>query len=156
MNIELLKYIPIVGEKHFAVVLIRLEKRYLVSYKVAVREDGGLWISTSSTKVGSSNGKDHYMEAFRSDSSYENEEIRNFIANEIERIQSQGEPSKSVFNTQNPRPQIFPSVGVGQNQRQPQNGYQERQMPQNQPHQQSMNFNQNQSNESRNNSDYFV
>lgn len=153
MNIELLKYIPIVGEKHFAVVLIRLEKRYLVSYKVAVREDGGLWISTSSTKVGSSNGKDHYMEAFRSDSSYENEEIRNFIANEIERIQSQGAPSRSVFNNNSSqRSQNFQANAIPQ----PQNGYQERQMPQNQPHQQSMNFNQNQSNESRNNNDYFV
>lgn len=153
MHYEVMKYIPVVNERYFAVVLIRIEKKYLVAYKVAAREDGGIWISTASTKIGSINGKDQYMEAFRSDSSFENEEIRNFIANEIERIQSQGAPSRSVFNNNSAqRSQNFQANAIPQ----PQNAYQERQMPQNQPHQQSMNFSQNQSSEPRNNSDYFV
>lgn len=98
MNYEIMKYIPVVNERYFAIVLIRIEKKYLVAYKVSAREDGGIWISTSSIKVGSIGGRDQYMESFRSDSSFENEEIRNFITNEVDKFNSQNRISKSIFN----------------------------------------------------------
>lgn len=122
MNYELMKYIPVVNERYFAIVLIRIEKKYLVAYKVSAREDGGIWISTSSVKVGSIGGKDQYMESFRSDSSFENEEIRNFITNEVDKFNSQPRSSKSVFNQQaEPIPHWQQNTRQTQENRRPEN-----------------------------------
>ena len=135
MHYEVMKYIPVVNERYFAVVLIRIEKKYLVAYKVAAREDGGIWISTASTKIGSINGKDQYMEAFRSDSSFENEEIRNFITNEVDKFNAQRHPSKSVFS---PPTELIPHWQ--QNTRQPQENRKQENIQQTMPFQQNQNY----------------
>lgn len=93
LNLEFLKFIKVEGEKHLGIAVIRLNRRFIIRFKVQASEQGGYWISSPSMKAGVFNGKDNYISAFQFDSSYENEEVKNFVMEHIERLMSQQQAS---------------------------------------------------------------
>lgn len=106
-NLEFMKWIPCVGEKHLGVAIIRYEKKIIFRYKVQDGENG-LWVSTGSIKTGKkADGKDMYANAFEFDSRYEAEEIGNFIIENVSSIlrsAPQVSKSDSVFGSAMPTP----------------------------------------------------
>lgn len=96
-NYEFLKFIKVEGEKHLGIAVIRIDRRFIIRFKVIPSDNGDYWISSPSMKAGIYNGKDSYVSAFQFDSSYENDEIKAFI---LENLQRHMNPqSESVFAT---------------------------------------------------------
>lgn len=128
-NLEFLKFIPVTGEKHLGIAVIRIERKYVVRFKIQASEQGGYWVSSPSMKSGVFNGKDSYVSAFQFDSSYENEEVKNFILANVERhISSVQQPvAQNQYN----------SGSVAQHQNNYYQGYQTQNNNQNQYRQQS-------------------
>lgn len=98
---EFLKWIPISGEKHVGIVVIRFERRFIFRFKILPSEQGGYWAVTASLKTGVFNGKDKYDNAFDLDSSYENDAMRQFVIQCAEQhLNRQVQQNASVFQPQ--------------------------------------------------------
>ena len=85
-QLEFLKWIPVVGDKHLGIAVIRYERRFIFRFKILSSEHGGYWATTAAFKTGISNGKDKYESAFDLDSSYENELIKDFVISNVNNI----------------------------------------------------------------------
>jgi hypothetical protein len=86
-NLEFLKFDFTPSEKHLGIATVRYEKRFIFRFKVVPKDKGGYYIQPASYKIGvGPEGKDIYVTAFQLDSSYESEEMRNFILIEMDRI----------------------------------------------------------------------
>lgn len=107
MRHDYLKYIPTPGEKHVGVAVIRTtfddpqQSKIITAFKILPSEKGGYWVNGAALKTGvGPNGKDTYLDSFRHDSSYENDELRAFVL-----MHSEAEMNKSgasVFGTASP------------------------------------------------------
>ena len=96
---QFLKYIPMPGEKHLGVAMVRWFGKIILTYKVMPSQDGGYWISPGSTKIGvKRDGKDNYQEWFQLDSNYDRDEMKEFILSHVEPILAQTQAS--VFSPQ--------------------------------------------------------
>lgn len=96
-TLEFMKFIPVQGEKHLGVAVIRYERRFIFRFKIMPSEHGGYWATTASYKTGVINGKDKYESAFSLDSEYEKELVTSFVLANVEREINQGQ-SSSVFS----------------------------------------------------------
>lgn len=85
MNIEFLQFDETPAEKHKGVISIRFEKRFIFRYKIVPKPEGGYYIQCASCKI-SRHGEDKYLPAFQLDSSYEAEEVRDFILAKLKEI----------------------------------------------------------------------
>lgn len=93
---QFLKFVAVQGEKHLGVAVVRWLGKIILRYKVMPSQEGGYWIAAGSTKLGvKRDGKENYEEWFQLDSTYERDEMRDFILDHIEPILSQ--KHKSVF-----------------------------------------------------------
>lgn len=81
MNLKFLKYDVTQGEKHIGIITIRLEEsiKIILRFKVVQKEGGGYYFQPASHKI-SSDGKDSYQPAFMFDSTYEYEQVKEFLA----------------------------------------------------------------------------
>lgn len=99
---EFLKWIPVQGEKHLGIAVIRFERRFIFRFKVMPSDQGGLWATTASLKTGVYNGKDRYDNAFELDSNYENDAMKEFVIQNVDALMNQNRvnPNQagSVFN----------------------------------------------------------
>jgi hypothetical protein len=85
------------GEKHMGIATIRLERRFIIRFKVAPSSNGqGLWVTVASYKTGTKpDGKDAYESAFEFDSSYERKQAESFIESQVQAIISRPNPNAS-------------------------------------------------------------
>lgn len=97
MNLKFLRYDPVQNEKHVGIATIRIEEgiRIILRFKVTPKDGGGYYYQPAPVKV-PGHGKDNYFPSFALDSSYENDEMKEFLAVHVEpMIQQQ---NASVFN----------------------------------------------------------
>lgn len=117
MNLKFLRYDPTPGEKHAGIATVRIEEgiRIILRFKVVPKDGGGFYYQPASHKI-AANGKDNYYPAFSLDSSYEYDELREFVGMNVEQIMARQNPS--VFNP--PQQQQYqPEQGQYQQQAQP-------------------------------------
>lgn len=83
---QFLKYVPVQGEKHLGIAIVRWLGKIILRYKVLQSQDGsGLWIAAGSAKIGvRRDGKDNYEEWFQLDSTYDRDEMKDFILAHVE------------------------------------------------------------------------
>lgn len=119
---QFLKYVPVVGEKHLGIAIVRWLGKIILRYKVMQSQDGsGYWVAAGSAKIGvKRDGKDNYEEWFQLDSSYDRDEMKEFILQHVEPILAQKQAS--VFA---PPPQQQYAPQQGQYQAQPNPNYQQ-------------------------------
>lgn len=115
MDIQLLKYIPTPGEKQVGIAVVRFERRFIFRLKLSAKQEGGYWVQAPALKTGSTDGKDRYEAAFQLDSSYEWDEVRNFVLDECLKLmraaqpQAQAQPMQaSALASPAPRPAWMP------------------------------------------------
>ena len=117
MNFQFLKFDATPGEKHIGIATIRIEisgSRIILRFKIVPKEHGGYYCQPASYKVGTINGKDQYVPSFALDSTYEADELRNFILANIEtitnvaKVPAQQNPNFNQ-NAQQPYPHVFNS-----------------------------------------------
>lgn len=86
MDKQFLKYVPVHGEKHIGIAIVRWLGKIILRYKILPSQDGsGYWVSAGSTKMGlRPDGKDKYEEWFQLDSSYDKEEMKDFVLANVE------------------------------------------------------------------------
>ena len=123
MNLKFLRFDATPTEKHLGIATIRIEEgvRIILRFKVQPKEGGGYYYQPASHKI-SSQGKDNYYPAFSLDSSYEYDELKDFIASHVEPILNQA--NQSVFSpatAQVARPPQQPNQNYG--------GYPQQQAP---------------------------
>lgn len=101
MELKFLRYDATPGEKHLGVATIRIEEgiRIILRFKVVPKEHGGYYYQPASHKVSVAT-KDVYYPAFSLDSTYEYDEVKAFIAENVDRILSQ--QNNSVFGSPAP------------------------------------------------------
>lgn len=129
--LEFLKWIPVSGEKHLGIAVIRFERRFIYRFKVLTSEHGGLWATTAAFKTGVVNGKDKYESAFDLDSSYENEMIKDFVCAQVSAIMQSrpnNQTSSMSFNQTPPYPHQFAPQSQNYNQTS-QNSFDDRNAP---------------------------
>lgn len=124
---QFLKYVPVTGEKHLGIAIVRWLGKIILRYKVMASQDGsGYWTAAGSAKIGvKRDGKDNYEEWFQLDSSYDRDEMKEFILQHVEPILAQKQAS--VFAP----PPAYGAQPQSQYQQQPNPNYQQ------QPQQQS-------------------
>ena len=127
MNLKFLRFDATPGEKHLGIATIRIEEgvRIILRFKVQPKEGGGYYYQPASHKI-SAHGKDSYYPAFSLDSTYEYDEMKEFLAVHVEPILQQQNGS-SVFSQAQARP---PYVAPPAQQPNPNyGGYQQQQAP---------------------------
>lgn len=119
---QFLKYVPVQGEKHLGIAIVRWLGKIILRYKVMQSNDGsGYWVAAGSAKIGvKRDGKDNYEEWFQLDSSFDRDEMKEFILANVEPILAQKQAS--VFA---PPPQQQYAPQQGQYQAQPNPNYQQ-------------------------------
>ena len=119
---QFLKYVPVQGEKHLGIAIVRWLGKIILRYKVMTSQDGsGYWVAAGSAKIGvKRDGKDNYEEWFQLDSSYDRDEMKEFILQHVEPILAQKQAS--VFA---PPPQQNYAPQQGQYQQQQPPAYQQ-------------------------------
>lgn len=92
---QFLKYVPVQGEKHLGIAIVRWLGKIILRYKVMASQDGtGYWVAAGSAKIGvKRDGKDNYEEWFQLDSSYDRDEMKEFILQHVEPILAQKQAS---------------------------------------------------------------
>lgn len=105
MNLKFLRFDATPTEKHLGIATVRVEEgvRIILRFKVQPKEGGGYYYQPASHKI-SAHGKDNYYPAFSLDSSYEYDELKEFLAVHVEPILQQQNGS-SIFA---PQPQARP------------------------------------------------
>lgn len=84
-NYEFLSFIKTPQEKHVGIATIRVEKRWILRYKIAQNPKGeGYFTNAPSIKI-----DDSYYPAFACDSSYETDEIKKFVLQNVKSQLSQ-------------------------------------------------------------------
>lgn len=134
MNLKFLRYDPTPGEKHLGIATVRIEEgiRIILRFKVVPKDGGGYYYQPASHKI-AANGKDNYYPAFSLDSSYEYDELREFVGINVEQILNRQNPS--VFAP--PAQQVYPQVARPQAQPNPNyGGYPQQAAPQQQQYRQ--------------------
>lgn len=130
---QFLKYVPVQGEKHLGIAIVRWLGKIILRYKVMQSQDGsGYWVAAGSAKIGvKRDGKDNYEEWFQLDSSFDRDEMKEFILMNVEPILAQKQAS--VFAPP-PQQQYAPQQGQyqAQPQQQPNPNYQQQAQPQQQ------------------------
>lgn len=126
---QFLKYVPVAGEKHLGIAIVRWLGKIILRYKVMQSQDGsGYWVAAGSAKIGvKRDGKDNYEEWFQLDSSYDRDEMKEFILQHVEPILAQKQAS--VFA---PAPTAQYNAPQAQYQGQGNPNYQQQQQPQQQ------------------------
>ena len=111
MDMQLLKFIPTPHEKNVGIAVVRFERRFIFRFKVSAKQEGGYWVQAPALKTGTQDGKDRYEGAFQFDSSYEAEEIKNFVLEEVLKVmnpslsnQAQAPSAPSALSTPSPVP----------------------------------------------------
>ena len=135
MNLKFLRYDPTPCEKHLGIATVRIEEgiRIILRFKVVPKDGGGYYYQPASHKI-AANGKDNYYPAFSLDSSYEYDELREFVGINVEQILNRQNPS--VF-AQPPQQQAYPQVARPQAQPNPNyGGYPQQAAPQQQQYRQ--------------------
>ena len=133
---QFLKYVPVVGEKHLGIAIVRWLGKIILRYKVMQSQDGsGYWVAAGSAKIGvKRDGKDNYEEWFQLDSSFDRDEMKEFILAHVEPILAQKQasvfapPPQQQYNA----PQNAYNAQQSQNQGQPNQNYQQQAQPQQQ------------------------
>ncbi len=125
---QFLKYVPVQGEKHLGIAIVRWLGKIILRYKVMASQDGsGYWVAAGSAKIGvKRDGKDNYEEWFQLDSSYDRDEMKEFILQHVEPILMQKQAS--VFAP----PPAYGAQPQAQYQGQPNPNYQQQAQPQQQ------------------------
>ena len=91
---QFLKYVPVTGEKHLGIAIVRYFGKIILRYKVMASQEGGYWVSPGSAKIGvKRDGKDNYEEWFQLDSSFDRDEMKDFILSHVEPILAQKQGS---------------------------------------------------------------
>lgn len=106
---QFLKYVPVQGEKHLGIAIVRWLGKIILRYKVMQSQDGtGYWVAAGSAKIGvKRDGKDNYEEWFQLDSSYDRDEMKEFILQHVEPILAQKQasvfspPQNAAYGQQN-------------------------------------------------------
>lgn len=98
MNLKFLRFDATPGEKHLGIATLRIEEgvRIILRFKVQPKDGGGYYYQPASHKI-SSHGKDNYYPAFSLDSTYEYDELKEFLAVHVEPILAQ-QNGQSVFS----------------------------------------------------------
>ena len=116
--LEFLKWIPVNGEKHLGIAVIRYERRFIFRFKVMSSEHGGYWCTTAAFKTGFINGKDKYEAAFQLDSDYEKDAMNEFVIQHVtaamQRVNTN--PQNMGYNTQLPQSTPYPHSFAPQSQ----------------------------------------
>lgn len=121
-NIEFLRYEQVLNEKHIAIATIRVDKRFIFRFKILPKQDGSGYSALAASYKTTRYGKDEYVSSFQFDSSYEADEIKNFVIHHC--MQEMSKTQASVFSApaypqqQTPNPQQayqMPNQGMGYN-----------------------------------------
>ena len=83
-NLEFMKFDSLFGEKYVGIATIRYEKRFIFRFKMVPKEGGGFYAQPAAYKL-SRDGKDIYVGAFQLDSSYEFDEMKDFVVQNVTR-----------------------------------------------------------------------
>ena len=115
MNLKFLRFDATPGEKHLGIATVRIEEgvRIILRFKVQPKEGGGFYYQPASHKI-SAHGKDNYYPAFALDSSYEYDELKEFLAVHVEPILQQ-QNGQSVFSQAQHQPSYVPPKAPQQN-----------------------------------------
>jgi len=99
---QFMKYVPVQGEKHLGIAIVRWLGKIILRYKVMQSHDGGYWVAAGSAKIGvKHDGKDNYEEWFQLDSSYDRDEMKDFILQNVIPILNQRQASAFAPQSQN-------------------------------------------------------
>src|SRR6187551_2244321 len=82
---EFLNFCATPGEKYMGVATIRVERRFIFRFKILAKDDGQSYPMAASVKLPSKDGKDMYASAFQFDSTYEFDEVKNFVMENVEK-----------------------------------------------------------------------
>lgn len=94
MEIEFLSFTPTPEEKHLGIATIKIYNRIILRWKIVPNKDGsGYFPASASYKLPDST----YTEAFLLDSRSEDEEVKNFIRNNIKKYLQPIKKEESVF-----------------------------------------------------------
>lgn len=81
-NVEFMSYIPTPDEKHEGVATIRVDRRFIFRFKINANPKGeGYFSNAPSLKI-----HDNYYPSFSFDSSYEFDEIKKFVLENVKSI----------------------------------------------------------------------
>lgn len=127
MNLKFLRYDPVPNEKHVGIATIRIEEgiRIILRFKVTPKDGGGYYYQPAPVKI-PGHGKDNYFPSFALDSSYESDELKEFLTVHIEPLLAQ-QHVNSVFSQ--------PQAQVARPPQQQNPNYQQYQQPPVQPQQ---------------------
>jgi hypothetical protein len=81
MQFQFLKFDEVLGEKYIGIATIRVDiegVKLIFRFKINPKEGGGFYCQPASHKI-SAYGKETYVPAFSLDSSYDSEEMKNFV-----------------------------------------------------------------------------
>lgn len=97
-DLQFLKYVPVEGEKHLGIAYVRWLGKIILLFKVSPSTNGnGYWIAAGAAKIGvKHDGKDNYQEWFQVDSTFDREEIKDFILRHVTPLIAQS--SGSVYH----------------------------------------------------------
>lgn len=91
-EMQFLKYTPVTGEKFLGIAVIRWLGKIILRFKImeSTQPGGGYWATAGSAKVGiRPDGKDNYEEWYQIDSSYDRDQIKDFVLMHVETILKQ-------------------------------------------------------------------
>ena len=78
-NYEFMNFTKTPTEKHLGIATVRIDKKYIVRFKIVPNKDGnGFFPASASFKI-IEDSADKYVPAFMMDSNYEKEELESFI-----------------------------------------------------------------------------
>ena len=94
-NIEFINFIATPNEKHLGIATIRIDRRFMVRYKIAQAKNGnGFFPSAASFKITDDQGE-RYVSAFMVDSNFEKEEIEEIIKTNVRKCMATGSSTPS-------------------------------------------------------------
>ena len=92
-NIEFLRYEPVLNEKHVGIATIRVDRRFIFRFKILPKQDGSGYSALAASYKTTRYGKDEYVSSFQFDSSYEADEIKNFVIHHCMQEIAKSQPS---------------------------------------------------------------
>lgn len=82
-DLEFLDFIPLFGERACGIAVIRLEKRFVLRFKIIPSDQSGFWVNMSALKTGKVQERDKYEDVFQFDSDYERQECHRYILKHV-------------------------------------------------------------------------
>lgn len=106
-NIEFLSFNATPGEKNLGIATIRFEKRFIFRFKINENPKGpGYFTNAPALKI-----DDNYYPAFAFDSSYESDQIKKFVIDNVKIALHQAKPG---FSSQSQAPLVYNNDNSGQ------------------------------------------